>query len=831
MKKEKHKEKKSGLTARTMGFFMIFGSIFLFLFVVAGFIFFKKNSDNLPDYEQLKDYSPIITTRLYAADGSLITEYSKEKRIFVPFDLIPKHLSNAFISAEDSNFYKNSGIDFVAIFRASINNALAVVKGDESLGGASTITQQVVKNFLLTKERTLQRKVKEAILAYRMTKAFSKDKILELYLNQIYLGSGAYGVAAAAQVYFDKSIDELTIEEDALLATLPKAPSKLDPRKNIEKAKVRRDWVIDRMVEEGYITKEEATAAKEKPITLKIRKDDDEDIARANFFADSVKKELTQLYGSDNVFESGIVVRTTLDSRLQKIASKAFNDGIEEYDQKHGYRGALKKIDIAGVWQDDLKKFEIKKLYKEGWEKAVVLSLTADVATIGTEYGAIGSIDLASVKWARKHIDTDRIGPVVKKIGDVFAVGDVILVEKGVKGDAYVLRQIPDVNGAFLAMDPHTGRVLAMMGGYVDLPNQFNRATQAMRQPGSTMKTFGYVAALENGMTPATVIMDEPISLNQGFGLPPYNPTNYSGEFYGPTTLRTGLETSRNVTTVRMADQIGIDKVAEMVKRLGVNDDPAKIYSLVLGSTETSMMRLVSAYSMMINGGKKITPAMIEKIQDRDGMTIYRRDKRQCAVCTVTDEANAGALPLLDETKEQVIDPITAFQITSMMQGVVDRGTAGRAKSIGKIIGGKTGTTNNSYDSWFVGFSPDLIAGVYVGFDTPKTLGKDETGASVALPIFINFMKQALKDTPSTPFRVPSGVKFVKIDRTTGKFPTPATPKDHVFFEAFKASDDVDAILSANASDVGGNVPAAAEGEGAAPADAQQDKNNPSGIY
>lgn len=811
---------------KTINFIVVFGTIFVFLLGLAGFLFFKKNSENLPDYEQLKNYSPIITTRLYAADGSLITEYSKEKRIFVPFDLIPKNLINAFISAEDSNFYKNSGIDFLAIFRASINNALSVVKGEESLGGASTITQQVVKNFLLTREKTIERKVKEAILAYRMTKTFSKDKILELYLNQIYLGSGAYGVAAAAQVYFDKSIDELTIEEDALLATLPKAPSKLDPRKNIEKAKWRRDWVIERMYAEGYITEEEAAKAKENPITLKIKNEDDGDVTRANFFADSVKKELTQLYGSDNVFESGIVVRTTLDSRLQKIASKAFNDGIEEYDQKHGYRGPLKQIDVAGVWQDDLKKFDPKKLYKENWEKAAVLSLSPNSATIGTEFGAIGSIDLASVKWARKHINTDHVGPVVKKITDVFAVGDVILVEKGAKGDAYTLRQIPEVNGAFLAMDPHTGRVLAMMGGYVDSPNQFNRATQAMRQPGSTMKTFGYVAALENGMTPATVIMDEPISLNQGFGLPPYNPSNYSGEFYGPTTLRTGLETSRNVTTVRMADQVGLDKVVDVVKRLGVNDNPAKIYSLILGSTETSMIRLVNAYSMMINGGKKIQPSMIEKIQDRDGVTIYRRDQRKCSECIIAEGGSGNSLPLLDESKEQVIDPATSYQITSMLQGVVDRGTAGRARSIGRIIGGKTGTTNNSYDSWFVGFSPDLIAGVYVGFDNPKTLGRDETGASVALPIFINFMKQALKDTSSTPFRVPNSVKFVKIDRTTGKFPTPATPKDHVFFEAFKLTDDVDNALNANTSETSA-VGVEQQGQGGQ----SVEEKSPSGIY
>lgn len=800
---------------KAFGFAIVFGIIFTILLGIAGFMFFKESSENLPDYEQLKDYSPIITTRLYAADGNLITEYSKEKRIFVPIERIPADLAHAFIAAEDSNFYQNSGIDVFAIFRTSINNVVGLVRGEEAMGGASTITQQVVKNFLLTRERTLKRKVREAILAYRMTKAFPKDKILELYLNQIYLGSGAYGVAAAAQVYFDKSIDELTIEEEALLATLPKAPSKLDPRKNMEKAKIRRDWVINRMHKEGYITQTQAEDAKAKPIILKTRTEEDGDLTRANFFADSVKKELSQLYGSDSVFEEGIVVSTTLDSRLQKIANKAFNAGIEEYDQKHGYRGALDKIDVNGNWQEDLKKIQIKKLYPQHWFKAAVLSVNKDEATIGAENSELGHINLATTKWARKYINTDSLGPIVKKMSDILKAGDVILVEKTNDTGEFLLRQIPEVNGGFIAMDPHSGRVLAMMGGYVDLPNQFNRVTQALRQPGSTMKTFGYVAALENGMTPATIIMDEPISLNPGIGLPPYNPVNYSGEFYGPTTLRTGLELSRNVTTVRMADQIGLDKVVEVVKRLGINDDPDQIYSLVLGSTETTALKLATAYSMMINGGKKITPSMIEKIQDRSGATIYRRDKRECPTCKIEDGKEISMPDLIDD-REQILDSATAYQITSILQGVVDRGTAGRAKAVGKIIGGKTGTTNNSYDSWFVGFSPDLIAAVYVGFDTPKSLGKEETGASVALPIFVNFMRDALIDKPSTPFRVPSTVKFVKIDRTNGKFPTPQTPKDHIFFEAFKLTDDVDTLLVPDTSN---------------PAQEEESDDTPSGIY
>jgi penicillin-binding protein 1A len=774
--------------------YAIIASLFSILMLIAfGFFMFKRYSENLPDYEQLKNYNPIITSRLYAADGSLISEFSKEKRIFVPIDRIPKHLINAFLAAEDANFYKHSGIDPLAIFRTSVNNFFGMMKGEGSMGGASTITQQVVKNFLLTREKTFQRKIKEAILAFRMSEAFPKDKILELYLNQIYLGSGAYGVAAAAQVYFNKSIDELTLEEDALLATLPKAPSKLDPRKNIEKAKDRRNWVLQRMIDENFVEEKEGDEAMEKPIILHTK--EDEEVIHASFFSDSVKKELSELYGSDGVFENGYVIRTTLNPSFQNVAVKSLETGIEEYDQKHGYRGALGKIDASGKWQEELQKFDPKKLYKPTWSKAVVLSLTSNLATVGIENGSIGSIEFASLKWARKYIGIDGKGPAPKKVGDVLNVGDVILVEKTAKNEVYILRQLPEVNGGFIALDPHSGRVLAMSGGYVDAPNQFNRATQAQRQPGSTMKTFGYIAALENGMTPATVIMDEQITLNQGFGLPPYQPSNYSGTFYGPTTLRSGLEQSRNVTTVRMADQVGIDKVAEAVKRFGVNDNPQKIYSLVLGSTETTVLRLATAYAMMVNGGKRITPSMIEKIQDRDGKTIYRRDKRECRDCFVKDFENfKGSLPLpvLDESKEEVTDSATAYQITSMLQGVVERGTAGRAKAVGKIIGGKTGTTNNSYDSWFVGFSPDLVVAVYIGFDNPKSLGSEETGASVALPVFINFMKEALKDKPSIPFRVPSSVKLVKIDRITGKFPTPQTPKDKIFFEAFKMNDSIE---------------------------------------
>jgi len=785
------------------------------LAIISLVLVFKHYGEGLPNYRQLKEYKPMITTRIYAADDSLITEFSKEKRIFIPIHLIPKNVINAFLAAEDSNFYNHFGIDIVAIIRTAMQNLSSSMSGEDKFGGASTITQQVVKNFLLTNDRTIERKIKEAILAIRMSRNFSKEQVLELYLNQIYLGSGSYGVAAAAQSYFDKSISELEIEEIAVLATLPKAPSRLDPRKNIEKAKIRRDWVISRMVEEGFINNVEGDIAIQKPI--KLTENQDNSITEAHFFADSVKKRLTQMYGSDDVFENGISVKTTLKPDLQIIAQEALQNGIEKYDVKHGYRGPLAKIKNIKNWRQDLEAFTPEKDFRADWTKAAILKVVNDKAFLGTSDGKLGFITLNNLKWAQRYIDTDKKGEVPNFATDVLNVGDIILVEEDQKhlmmqdgvieeksGDesdfskykrSFFLKQIPEVNGSFIAMDPHTGRILAMSGAYIDARNQFNRATQAFRQTGSTMKPFGYIAALENGFTPASIVIDEEISLDQGPDLPPYKPTNYSDKFYGPTTLRVGLEKSRNVTTVRMAQQVGLDEIAKTIKKFGINDDPQPIYSLVLGSSETNLIKLATAYSMIVNGGKKIIPEMIEKIQDRNGKIIHRRDTRVCSYCKLDINQNTDikniAVPFLEDIKEPIIDPATAYQITYMLQGVVDRGTAIRARSVDKIIGGKTGTTNNSYDSWFAGFSPDLVAAVYIGFDNPKSLGSKETGSSLALPVFIDFMKKALKDKPSTPFRIPSSVKFVKIDRNTGKIATPKTPRENIFFEAFKLSDSI----------------------------------------
>jgi penicillin-binding protein 1A len=788
---------------KTFKILFILGFIgFITILSIVGYIFHKYSKD-LPDHEQLKAYYPSITTRIYASDGSLIEEYSKEKRIFVPIDIIPQKIINAFISAEDSNFYDHAGIDVVAIARAAIGNVISVSQRGQISGGASTITQQVVKNFLLSSEKSIERKVKEAILAIRMSKYFSKEEVLELYLNQIYLGSGSYGIVAASQTYFNKSINDLTIEEAALLAALPKAPSKLDPYKNQNKAKIRRNWVIDRMLSEGYINGQEAKKAKETEIIL-----DKSDIkkTKAHAFSDLLKKELSNMYGSNNVFEDGIVVRTTLDPKLQKIAAYSITRGFEEYDKRHGYRGALTNIKIDEDWRGKLKNFEItkkdnkgnkiKELYRNNWQKAIIINIRKKEVDIAfeDEESEAGKIFLEDSLWAKKYISVNEMGDDITQMSDIFRKGDIILVENHKEEGRYILQQIPRINGGLIAMNPHNGNVLAMMGGYIDALNQFNRVVQAKRQPGSILKTFGYLTALENGFSPASIIMDEDIILDQGEEIPPYRPKNYSGKFYGPVPLRKGLEKSINVTTVRLASEVGIDKVAKTISDFGINDNPKPIYSLVLGSTETNLIKLASAYSSIASGGKEVNPNLIDKIQDRHGKTIYKRDKRLCPNCQFTDKISSAdkiVFPDLEDDRKQITSPEVAYQMISILRGVVERGTGIRAKWLKKNLSGKTGTTNSSFDSWFIGFSPDLVVGVYAGFDNPTTLGEKETGSSIALPIFIKFMYRALKNEPAKPFPIPKNIKFIKIDKNTGTIPGPLTEKKDIIFEAFKENDEI----------------------------------------
>lgn len=723
--------------------------------LIAVAIFHSFNKD-LPDYSDLAKYDPPTVTRLYAADGKMMAEYATEKRVFVPLSFIPKRVIDAFLSAEDKNFYSHTGVDITGVMRAIRNNVINYGQNRGMMGG-STITQQVVKNFLLSNEKSLERKVKEAILALRISQVYSKDKILELYLNEIYLGLGSYGVAASAQTYFGKSLDELTIEEAALLASQPKAPNMYNPKKNPTAALERRNWVISRMLEDGHISAAEAAAATKEPITLRSR--DVAQLVNADFFSEEVRRQLADMYGSNVLYEGGLAVKTTLNPTYQKFVDNALQNALIAYDRRHGYRGPL------GTVRDTS---ELPKITKANERQILPGQAVAMVKGIDPKQIRIvfadtkdSVIPLAGLSWTH-----------AKKPSDILKPGDAILVNVGDKTSE--LAQIPEANGAMVVLDPHTGRVLAMSGGYTYGGTEFNRATQAKRQPGSSFKPFVYMAGLESGLTPASIIIDGPIEMNQGAGLPTWKPQNYEDEYLGPTTLRVGVEKSRNTMTVRLAQLIGIDKCIEIGKRLGIYSDPPRNFSIVLGASETTLMNLVNAYGMIDNGGKKITPSLIERIDDRHGKTIFRRDTRTCEGCQMEISATMPPVvvpPALPDNREQLIDPRIAYQITSILEGVTIRGTGARAKEIGKTVGGKTGTTNNSFDTWFVGFSPDLVAGVYVGFDKPRTLGARETGASVALPAFIDFMKQALKDTPNIPFRVPRGIKFVRTDLKTG---TPA---------------------------------------------------------
>jgi penicillin-binding protein 1A len=717
-------------------------------------VFHSFNKD-LPDYSELAHYDPPTVTRLYASNGKMMAEYATEKRVFVPLVAIPKRVINAFLSAEDKNFYSHTGVDITGLIRAARNNIINYGQG-KSLVGGSTITQQVVKNFLLSNEKSLERKVKEAILAVRISQVYSKDKILELYLNEIYLGMGSYGVATAAQNYFNKSLEDLTLEEAALLASQPKAPNLYNPKKNYEAAFARRNWIIGRMLDDGHITATEAQAAVKEPIILRAR-----DVAHtvdAAFFSEEVRRMLANMYGSNVLYEGGLMVKTTLNPSYQEMADKALRDALISYDRRRGYRGPVAHIDTPSQ-----STVELTKLIKENEHKilpgqtlAMIKKIDAKQAHIVFSDNKESIITPAQFTWTGK-----------KKPSDFLKTGDVVLVTQG--STTSELQQIPEANGAMVIADPHTGRVLAMSGGYSG--TEFNRATQAKRQPGSSFKPFVYMAALENGFTPSSLILDAPVEMSQGAGLPTWKPQNYEAEFLGETTLRVGLEKSRNTITVRLAQMIGLDKVLEMGKRLGIYSDPTANFSIVLGTAETTLLNLVNAYGMIVNGGKKISPALIERIDDRHGRTIYRRDTRNCDGCDMEINETMPPIvmpPALEDDREQVVDPRIAYQITSLLEGVTIRGTGTRAKAIGKTVGGKTGTTNNSYDTWFVGFSPDLVAGVYIGYDKPHTLGARETGSSVALPAFVSFMKEALKDVPNIPFRVPRGIKFLRTDLNTG---------------------------------------------------------------
>lgn len=758
----------------SLGFLGMIGGIAAFAFIIGYY------SRDLPDYSQLKNYEPPIVTRIYAGDGRIMAEYAQERRIFIPIELIPERVKSAFISAEDQNFYTHTGVDFMAVARAIAINLRNTGEG-RRLVGASTITQQVAKNFLLTNEVSYERKIKEAILAMRMEKAMTKDQLLELYLNEIYLGQRSYGVAAAALTYFDKSLDELDVAEAAYLAALPKAPNNYHPVRQHDRALERRNWVIDRMAEDGHIAQGQAELAKAKALVMTGR--EIEGTVNAPYFSEEVRRDLAKQFGEDSLYKGGLAVRTTVDPALQEKAVTALRNGLMAYDKRHGWRGPVATLDDFGDdWKDKLSAIAQPAGILPQWDLALVRKVTESNATIGFKDGSEKSLPLAGVKWARKCLqECYALGPEITSVSQVIQRGDVIMVEKE-EGDKYGLRQIPAIEGAIIAMDPHTGRVLAMEGGWEQGSSLFNRATQAKRQPGSAFKPFIYLAALDKGFTPATRVLDAPFVIEQAPG-DFWRPTNYSGEFYGPTPIRVGVEKSRNLMTVRLADHIGMDTVVDYATRFGIADEMKPFLSYALGAGETTLLRLTTAYAMLVNGGKRITPTFVDRIQDRRGKTILRHDDRPCPNCGELIRWDGQEAPQVPDDRAQISDPRTTYQIVSILEGVVQRGTASSLASLGRPLAGKTGTTNKSKDTWFMGFSPDLAVGVFVGFDEPKSMGKRETGSSAALPIFKEFMEQALKDTPPTPFRIPPGVKLVRINASTGRTAQPGDT--NIIWESF----------------------------------------------
>ena len=765
---------------RLIGWLFGFG-MFLGLIAIGVVGYFIWNiSQDLPDYTVLRDYQPPITSRVHAANGVLLAEFARERRLFQPIETVPAQVINAFVAVEDKDFFVHGGISYEGVVRAVRDNILQKIGGRTGpLVGASTITQQVAKNFLLSNEQTWDRKIREALLALKIESTFSKEKIIELYLNEIFFGFNSYGIAAAAMNYFDKALYELKLSEIAYLAALPKGPANYHPFRHPEAAITRRNHVINRMLEEGYITQEEADAAKADSLDVVPRQDNTR-IDSAAYFNEEVRRKLLSLYGEDQLYGGGLSVRTTLDPHLQELARDALVRGLVNFDQSKGYRGPIKNLDIGEDWGSTV--FSVEPLWDvPEWKVAIVLEMETNEAKIGIRPrpGVDGKVSGERITGQLPGREMQWLAP---KLNRVLKVGDVIFVEpvEG-KDGIYTLRQIPKVEGALVAMDPETGRVFAMVGGFSFANSQFNRATQALRQPGSSFKPIVYAAALDNGYTPASVVLDAPLEIVNGDGSR-WRPSNYSNNFYGPQTLRRGIERSRNVMTVRLAQDIGMPMVSEYARMFGVYDDLLPVLAMSLGAGETTDMRMTSAFATIANGGRRITPTLIDRVQDRTGKTIFKHDQRLCDGCSAESWQNQGE-PLIIDNREQVLDPMTAYQITSMMEGVVQRGTARSVKALGRPVAGKTGTSSNYKDAWFIGFTPEMAVGIYVGYDTPASMGRSATGGGLAAPIFTDFMKAALAGTQPTPFTPPPGMTQVWIDPTTG---IRATAGGSAILEAFK---------------------------------------------
>ena len=727
-------------------------------------------SSGLPDYKKLESYEPPVSSRVYAGNGTLIAEYAIEKRLFIPYDSIPRQVINSFISAEDKNFFNHPGIDPKGIVRAVLNN-FKNIANNKRLEGASTITQQVAKNFLLTNEVSIKRKIKEAILAFRIEKAYTKEKILELYLNQIYLGEGTYGIAAASLEYFDKSIKELSYSESALLAALPKAPGKYNPFKYYAEAKVRRNLVLKNLSENNFISRNELIEYTKEEINLKKRKI--KLLKEANYYTEEVRRIIKENYGFDKLYAEGLSIKSSLDVDYQLHALHALRSGIESYDKRHGWRGPVLNTKIKKNWKKELKKKKIDTSL--GWKFAEITNVQESEIIFKTvDEGEKGIIQKTNLKWAIK-----------KTIYDSFRINDIVFVNKNLNGK-WELKQYPKVNGAIVALDPHNGKVKALVGGFSFESSEFNRATQAKRQPGSAFKPFVYAAALENNFSPNSIVLDAPFIAEQGVGLKNWKPENYGKEFYGPTTLRKGIEYSRNLMTVRIAQEIGLTKILQLSQALNIYNEIPELLSVSLGSAETTLLNITNAYATFVNGGKKIKPILIERIQDRRGKTIFNSDNRECNGCDRFSKSE-NLIPSIKDNYQQVLSKETAYQILSMLEGTIQRGTGKRLKDLKVSLAGKTGTTNDNYDAWFIGSTSNLVIGVYIGFDKPKSLGRYETGAKAALPIFKSFIKQALYKDDFKPFLVPEEIFFAAVNYNTGKKENFSNPNSIV--EAFKLSD------------------------------------------
>ena len=729
---------------------MLILSLLLFITCISITTYFLyKFTPELPSYSELKNYNPNLTSRVFTSDGVLLDKYFIEERIFIPIDRIPQKLIYAFISAEDKNYFNHFGIDLLAIIRATITNIINKFS-DKKMIGASTITQQVVKNLLLSNEVSLERKFKEIILAIRIENILSKEKILELYLNDIYLGYGSYGVATASLNYFNKTLNELTIEEIAFLAALPKAPNNYNPKTKYKNAMIRRNWVLKKMYENKYITKLEFKD-QNNPLIVKPRFE--KKFQEANYYKEEVRKELYKLYGKDVLYNQGLIVKTSIDTRLQKIADQTLISGLINQDKKNGWRGSLMKDNLISIEKKNNALKNIKNPFPDRWNLWQVTNIDDTFLNVVNNIGEsnIINLNLKENIWLLK---------------EKFIIGDIFFAEIQLK--ELIIRQIPEINGAIVVIDPHSGKVLALSGGFSYALSEFNRATQAKRQPGSAFKPFVYISALKAGYTPSTLILDAPYVVDQGPGLPKWKPSNYTDKFYGLSSMRTGIEKSRNLMTIRLSDKIGMKKIIETAKDFKIGKYIDTNLSMSLGSGLVTLIDLTNAYAMIVNGGKDISPFLITSVYNKSGKQILNNDNKKCKMCRQFENDLDFNIPNIEREQISILDSKIAYQITSMLEGVVLRGTGKKISELNIPLGGKTGTTNDNKDAWFVGFSPDLAVGVYVGFDRPKTLGYKQTGSAVAVPIFKNFMQKAKINQNKTPFRIPSGISFVKINPKTG---------------------------------------------------------------